>query len=1174
MALNSVIEHIKNSNLTLELIERCDRKDRLVINGGGLFARSLIASAIAQKNKRPLLIIVPTLEEAARWSSLVQFIGLKKTYLYPTSENSPYEILDTTSEILWGQMQVISELMFKSKNEQIVVIASERSLQPHLPPKEILSNYCISLERGLEKDIENLSISLSKLGYNKVSTTEQEGNWSRRGDIVDIYPVNNELPIRLEFFGDEITKIKEYDPISQRSLEEISKVQIMPTNFNSIIIDNLIKKKPKGIEKILGIQEIKELEHDNNIEGIRRLMPIAWDNTSSLLDYIDPKSFVILDNRSSSVLHAKNWLNHVKDSHTELLISINLKEEELLGLKTGGLHKEFEICLKELSEFKGLDMNEINTNKDNPKNTFELSCKPIQSFPNQFGKISEQIKLFRQNKTAVWIISAQPSRCVALLDDHECISKFVSNPIDNVSIKKLQQDKVAVALKVNSVSEVEGLFLPKWNLSIFTDREFFGQYNLNNIGYIRKRARSASKTIDPNKIQEGDYVVHRNHGIGRFRKIEKIVISGEARDYLLVQYLDGTLRVAADQLGTLGRYRNSSKEQPKINKLGGSTWIKAKAKAKRSIKKIAFDLVQLYAERNNIKSASFGPDGPWQKELEESFPYEPTADQLKAVNEVKKDMERDIPMDRLICGDVGFGKTEIAIRAIFKAITSGKQVALLAPTTILTQQHWRTLSDRFAPYPIKVGLLNRFKTLSERNDIINGLSNGKIDAVVGTHQLLGKRIDFKKLGLLVIDEEQRFGVTQKEKIKALKKNIDVLTLSATPIPRTLHMSLSGVREMSLITTPPPSRQAIKTHLTEKDEEIVRSAISQELDRGGQIFYVVPKVAGIEEVAEKLKNMIPKLKLIIAHGQMPEGQLEMAMVDFNNGEGDLMLCTTIIESGLDIPRVNTIIIEDAHLFGLSQLYQLRGRVGRSGVQAHAWLFYTNQESLNESARKRLRAVQEFSQLGSGYQLAIRDMEIRGVGNLLGMQQSGQMESIGFDTYMEILQECLAEIKGQDIPKVEETQIDLPVTAFIPADWITDSEEKIAAYKVATSCTCEEELIEIASSWTDRYGLIPPPVSSLIQVIRLKLLAQGCGISRIKRDNSNVIMETEMEESAFRKLRKGLASHLHGRFIYSKSSGGMSKILVRGLGSLNIDSQISQLSDWMKDMLKLNLDEVSK
>ncbi len=518
-------------------------------------------------------------------------------------------------------------------------------------------------------------------------------------------------------------------------------------------------------------------------------------------------------------------------------------------------------------------------------------------------------------------------------------------------------------------------------------------------------------------------------------------------------------------------------------------------------------------------------------------------------------------MDRLVCGDVGFGKTEVAVRAIFKAVTTGhKQVALLAPTTVLTQQHYHTLKERFAPYPITIGLLNRFRTASEKKEILAKLKSGELDIVVGTQQVLGSSVQFKDLGLLVIDEEQRFGVNQKEKIKTLKTEVDVLTLTATPIPRTLYMSLSGIREMSLITTPPPSRRPIKTHLSPYNPEVIRTAIRNELDRGGQVFYVVPRIEGIEELGGQLRQMVPSARIAIGHGQMDESELESTMLAFNDGEADILVCTTIIEAGLDIPRVNTIIVEDAQKFGLAQLYQLRGRVGRSGIQAHAWLLYPNQKQLTEKARLRLRALQEFSQLGSGYQLATRDMEIRGVGNLLGAEQSGQMEAIGYEFYMEMLQEAIREIQGQEIPKVEDTQIDLPLTAFIPSDYIPDLEEKMAAYRRITSIESTDELPTIALDWGDRYGALPSPVEQLFKVVRLKQLAKSLGFSRIKLEGKqNLVLETPMEEPAWKLLSENLPNHLQSRFVYSAK-----KVVVRGLGVLLPPKQMDNLIDWFGKM----------
>ncbi|WP_413440091.1 transcription-repair coupling factor [Synechococcus sp. MIT S1220] len=1164
MPFRSLVKKLQDSPLTGELLERSGRSDRLILRGAGRAARALIASALSRRDGRPILIVVPTLEEAGRWTALLELMGWKNTSLYPTSEGSPYEPFDPTSEIIWGQLQVLSDLLSDPSCADRAIVATERCLQPHLPPSEVLAEQCKTLKKGDVIDLEKLAERLAHLGYERVSTIDQEGTWSRRGDIVDIYPVSSELPVRLEFFGEELDKLREFDPASQRSLDGVDQLRLTPTGFSPLIADSLRERMPEGLELLLSDQATDELLNGGTPEGMRRLMGLAWDEPSSLLDYLPSSCCVVVDERRQGLAHGQQWLDHARDHHLEMASELGLSEVERDQFWPPLLHREIDVAYAAAATFKGFDLAEL-LEEDQHPNSFDLASRPVPSHPNQFGKLGELIKGWQKDRIAVWLVSAQPSRAVALLEEHDCISRFVPNAADSPAISRLIEQNTPVALKAGGTAELEGLQLPAWRIALVTDREFFGQQTLGSSGYVRRRRKAASRTVDPNKMRPGDYVVHRNHGIGRFKAMEKLAISGDVRDYLAVQYADGILRVAADQLGSLGRYRATTEKPPQLSKMGGTAWSKAKERTRKAVRKVALDLVKLYAQRQQANGYAFPGDGPWQGELEDSFPYEPTPDQLKATSEVKRDMEKAEPMDRLVCGDVGFGKTEVAIRAIFKAITAGKQVAMLAPTTVLAQQHWRTLSERFAPYPIKVALLNRFRTATERKSILDGLKAGTIDAVVGTHQLLSKGDAFDQLGLLVVDEEQRFGVNQKEKIKVLRKDVDVLTLSATPIPRTLYMSLSGVREMSLITTPPPLRRPIKTHLAALDPEAVRSAIRQELDRGGQVFYVVPRVEGIEDVAAQLREMLPGLKLLVAHGQMAEGELESAMVAFNAGEADVMLCTTIVESGLDIPRVNTILIEDSHRFGLAQLYQLRGRVGRSGIQAHAWLFYPGNASLSDNARQRLRAIQEFAQLGSGYQLAMRDMEIRGVGNLLGVEQSGQMETIGFDLYMEMLQESLAEIQGQDIPSVDDTQVDLQVTAFVPADWITDPDEKIAAYRAAADCGTAEALVELAAGWADRYGALPAAVQSLLQLMELKLMAKRCGFSRIKPEKPNIVLETPMEEPAFRLLRQGLPQHLHGRLIYQAGNGIQHKVMARGLGVLPMEKQLEQLMDWLRLMV---------
>jgi transcription-repair coupling factor (superfamily II helicase) len=1198
MALSSITRALGRSPLTSELLNTLSKYQHLKLNGLARLPKGLVSSALAQAQSRNLLVITATLEEAGRWSAQLEAMGWQTVHFYPTSETSPYEPFDPESEMVWGQLQVLADLVkglegrgqekdaeiqgrgdaeslnltqsskLKTQNSStphtppptpLAIVATERSLQPHLPPVEALQPYCLKLNRGVELDLEMLSKELARLGYERVPLVETEGQWSRRGDIVDVFPVASELPVRLELFGDELDQIREFDPATQRSLDRIEQIVLTPTNFAPIVQAALVGKKAAALKNFLSPEDQEKFEEGQMPEGSRRFLGIAFDQPASLLDYLPENTLIAIDEPEQCEAHSDRWVEHVEEHWREVgggENSANLPQ----------VHRSFQESLTEVECFDRLYLSElaeepkVRTAKDTGPAPVNLASRPVPAIPHQFGRLAETLRQERDRNFSIWLVSAQPSRSVALLQEHDCPAQFIPNPRDYLAIDKLQVQHVPVALKYSGLAELEGFILPTFRLVVVTDREFFGQHTLATPSYVRKRRRAASKQVDPNKLQPGDYVVHRNHGIGRFLKLESLMLNHETREYLAIQYADGLLRVSADQLNALSRFRGAGETAPELNKMSSKAWEKTKSKVRKAIKKVAVDLLQLYAQRAHQQGFTYPPDMPWQEEMEDSFPYQPTPDQLKAVQDVKLDMQSDRPMDRLVCGDVGFGKTEVAIRAIFKAITAGKQVALLAPTTILTQQHYHTLKERFAPYPIQVGLLNRFRTPEERRNILQRLTTGELDVVVGTHQLLGKGVQFKDLGLLVVDEEQRFGVNQKEKIKSLRTHVDVLTLSATPIPRTLYMALSGVREMSLITTPPPSRRPIKTHLAPYDPEMVRTALRQELDRGGQVFYVVPRVEGIEEVAASIREMIPGVRLAIAHGQMPEAELENTMLTFSEGEADVLVCTTIIESGLDIPRVNTILIEDAQRFGLSQLYQLRGRVGRAGIQAHAWLLYPKQSQLTDTARQRLRAIQEFAQLGSGYQLAVRDMEIRGVGNLLGAEQSGQLDAIGFDLYVEMLEEAIGEIRGQKIPTVDDAQIDLNLTAFIPTDYIPDLDQKMSAYRAVASASSKQELTQIAADWSDRYGAIPVAASQLIRIVELKQIAKKLGFSRIKPEGAqHIVLETPMEEPAWNLLKANLPEHLHSRFVYTPG-----KVTVRGLGILNADQQLENLLNWLGKM----------
>ena len=1144
MPFSSVIRALRQSPLAEELRTKLKQKRSLSLSGIPRLPKGLIASSLAQSQDN-LFVVCATLEEGGRWATQLEAMGWKVVHFYPTSEATPYEPFDPESEMVWGQMQVLAEIG-REDRPRLAIVATERALQPHLPPPEVFKTYCLSLHVGMTQDSKTLDHELARLGYERVSLVETEGQWSRRGDIVDIFPVSAELPVRLEWFGDELEQIREFDPATQRSLDRIERLMLTPTNFAPIIGAYL---KDSQISAYLSTAELEALEMGSFPEGMRRFLGMAFSEPASLVDYLPPNTLCAIDEVEQCRAHSDRWVEHAEEQR--------LSHSQAPPLPQ--IHRAFDHSLS-LVEFSTLYLSELAEEQDQALN---LSSRPLPTTPHQFAKLAEILRGKREiysgitlAKYSTWLVSAQPSRSVALLQEHDCPAQFIPNPRDYPAIDKLHVQGTAVALKYSGLAELEGFILPTFRLVVVTDREFFGQHALATPGYVRKRRRAASKQVDINKLRPGDYVVHKNHGIGKFLKLESLA----TREYLVIKYADGLLRVPADSVDVLSRYRHTGDRPPELNKMSGKAWDRTKSRVRKAVKKLAVDLLKLYAKRAQLHGNAYPPDQPWQQELEDSFPYQPTPDQLKAIQDVKRDLESDRPMDRLVCGDVGFGKTEVALRAIFKAVTAAnKQVAFLAPTTILTQQHYHTLKERFAPYPINIGLLNRFRTPSERKDILQRLVTGELDVVVGTHQLLGKSVQFKDLGMLVVDEEQRFGVNQKEKIKSLKTQVDVLTLTATPIPRTLYMSLSGIREMSLITTPPPSRRPIKTHLSPYNPEVVRTAIRNELDRGGQIFYVVPRVEGIEEIAGQLRQMVPGARIAIAHGQMPEGELEATMLTFNNGDADILVCTTIIESGLDIPRVNTIIVEDSQKFGLSQLYQLRGRVGRSGIQAHAWLLYPNKGMLSEAARKRLRALQEFTQLGSGYQLATRDMEIRGVGNLLGAEQSGQMEAIGFELYMDMLQEAFKEIQGQAIPQVEDTQIDLNLTAFIPADYIPDLEQKMDAYRAVASAT-PADLVQIAADWSDRYGTLPPPVEQLLKVVELKQLGKSLGFSRIKPEGSqHIVLETPMEEPAWKLLQESLPQHLQSRFVYTTK-----KVTVRGLGVVKPQQQLENLIDWFSKM----------
>ncbi|APB33179.1 transcription-repair coupling factor [Gloeomargarita lithophora Alchichica-D10] len=1124
MTCASLCQYLAQLPLLQQWAQKIHPGQPLLLTGLPRFGKVLLVNALAQNQAQPVLVITANLEEAAQWTALTEQTGWPQVTCYPTAEASPYEPFDPEPETLWAQWQVLNDL--QNPDPPNVVITTDRALQPHLPPPEVFAALCITINVQNRPTLTDLTQKLAALGYERVAQVNAEAQFSQRGDILDVYPVAQELPVRLEWFGDTLESLREFDPLTQRSLDALAAVRLTPVDYRALVLPQLPHLEP-------------------NLSGYRRFLGQAFPQVASLLSYLPSNTLFVIDEPQQCQLHHQRWWEQAQEQWERSAQSEGIPP----------LHTPWDAIQNQF-----INHTQIHCSEWNAGGGLNLSPRPIPSTPHQFAPLAALIRQQR-SQCRTWILSAQPSRCVAVLQEHDCPAQFVPNAQDLNAIQRLGQDHTPIALKYTGLGELSGLWLPALGLLVLTDRELFGQHHLGTPTTNRRRRQARSLQVDPNRLQPGDYVIHRHHGCGQFLRLDKLEIDGQIREYLVLQYADGLLQVAVDQVGILSRYRGGGTQKPELHRLANKTWEKTREKVRKSLKKLAVNLLELYAKRAEQTRLPYPPDSPWQKELEDSFPYVLTPDQIKAIQAIKLDLEAPRPMDRLVCGDVGFGKTEVAIRAIFKVLIAGRQVALLAPTTVLAQQHYHTLKERFAPYPMHIALLNRFRSPQERKQILEKLQTGELDCVVGTHQLLSNTLKFRDLGLLVVDEEQRFGVNHKEKIKALKTSVDVLTLTATPIPRTLSMALSGLREMSLITTPPPSRRPIKTHLISCQPETIRTAIAQELDRGGQVFYVLPKIAGMEAAIGQIQQMIPSAKIMRVHGQLAPEELEVAMLAFSNGEADILVCTTIVESGLDIPRVNTIIIEDAHRFGLAQLYQLRGRVGRAGIQAHAWLTYPGDELLSGEAKARLRAIQEFTHLGSGYQLALRDLDIRGAGDLLGAEQSGQVAAVGFDLYLEMLQEAIQEVRGQEIPSVDDTQIDLNLTAFIPTNYMPDLEQKLQAYRTLATAENPQELTKIEQEWANVYGVLPAPVTQLILVMRVKLLAKSLGISRIRPDKPNVILETMMAQPAWQQLLEGLSAKLHSRFVYAPG-----KITVRGLATLQAGQQLEQLHHWLQSMYR--------
>ena len=995
-----------------------------------------------------VLLITPSHEAADRLhDDLLSFHpGLEGgLLLFPQWEALRFDGERPAPQIVGERLTVLNRLL---SGAPPWIIAPAAAPLRRLPGPDELRDATRRISAGEQHDREQIIGFLTTSGFERVDLVEGKGQFAVRGGILDIFAPQAPMPVRVEWFGDEVESVREFDPLTQRSTQPLTTAVLMPATEatgRATLMDYL----PAG--SLLILDEPAELRRQ----------------ARSLVDQAPPETFV-------------SWDDLVARTRGSMQISLST------------IHAA-----------------------DDPTHELQLRFGGVDAFGGQMKLLAKALEQWLVESRRVVIATAQAERMREILADHGMPATLAVEP--GMIPEPGQAFIVPAPLS-------RGFHLEPAALVVVSDSEIVGWRRRRRRFRFREGVRLYSWT----ELTPGDFVVHIHHGIGIYRGLVRLHLNGAEQDYLLLEYAQGDrLYVPTDQINLVQRYIGVEGQQPKIYRLGGAEWEREKKRVKEAAQHLARELLTLYAARETAPGHAFSPDTPWQQELEATFEFEETPDQWLAIQDVKRDMERAKPMDRLIAGDVGYGKTEVALRAAFKAVMDGKQTAVLVPTTILAQQHYNVFLKRLAPYPIRIEMLSRFRSASEQRRIIADVLAGTVDILIGTHRLLQKDVRFKGLGLVIIDEEQRFGVAHKEKLKQLRTIVDVLTLTATPIPRTLHMSLVGLRDMSVMETPPEARLAIHTEIRPFEDELVRGAILREMERGGQVYVVHNRVETVERAARRIRNLVPAARIAVAHGQMPEERLERVMMDFLGGRYDVLVCTTIVEIGLDIPRVNTILVEDAHMMGLSQLYQLRGRVGRADRQAYCYLLYPRGANLTEEAGQRLQAMQEFVELGSGFKLAMRDLEIRGAGNLLGPEQHGHLAAVGFELYSRLVDEAIRELRGQMVEEAPDATISLGVDAYLAESYIADEGQRMAVYRKLAAGRTVEEAEAVAEEIVDRYGALPEAAANLIEIVRLRALAREAGVASITREHERIVIKPLAPWGLSREDEARLSSPFRGR-----------------------------------------------
>lgn len=1083
------------------------RMSRQLITGLAGSAKTLLFAHAFKKLDKNLIILMPNLYYVNQLAEDLQHVlPAESIHLFPVDEVLSAEMAFSSPEARAERVATLNRLQ---QDEPGIYLLPVAALHKRLPDKETWSNAQLHWQIGDEIAVDSLPQQLVLLGYERTEMVAKPGEFSMRGSIVDIYPLTFEYPVRVELFDVEIDSMRYFEADTQRSIEKIEEVWLPPTSEQIYSQENLLD----GINKIENLLEKKlattaepterQFLHDyfgQLISEWQRNVPtdqakfyadLLYPEHLSILDYFPQDSLLIVDDYQRIMETNREMEREAAEWHTQKISELRVFSEQQFVADVHGIIQKEKFATTFFSLFqKGMGNLRFQA-------LYQFQYRTMQQFFGQMPLLKTEMDRWRKQEQTVVIFIPTKERirkAEQMLRDEDIL--VVETEADQLIKGQVQLVEGAL---------MTGFELPQEKIVTITEKEIFQKTTKKQTR--RQTVTNAERLKSYNELKAGDYVVHANHGIGKYIGMETLEVDGVHQDYMTIIYQnDDKLFIPVTQLNLIQKYVASESKTPRINKLGGSEWTKTKRKISSKIEDIADDLIQLYAVREAEKGYAFGPDDSYQKEFENAFPYSETDDQLRSAAEIKRDMEKEKPMDRLLVGDVGYGKTEVALRAAFKAVKESKQVAFLVPTTILAQQHYETMLERFEGFPVNVGLLSRFRTKKQQKETIEELRTGQLDIVVGTHRVLSKDIEFSDLGLLIVDEEQRFGVKHKERLKQLRAQVDVLTLTATPIPRTLHMSMLGVRDLSVIETPPANRYPIQTYVMEKNPGAIREAIQREMGRGGQVFYLYNRVETIERKVEEIQALVPEARIAYAHGQMTEVQLENTLFDFIEGQYDVLVTTTIIETGVDIPNANTLFVENADYMGLSTLYQLRGRVGRSNRVAYAYFMYEQQKILNEVSEKRLQAIKDFTELGSGFKIAMRDLSIRGAGNLLGAQQHGFIDAVGFDMYSQMLSEAVARKQGKN-QQIEKTsvEIDLSVDAYLPESYVSDQRQKIEIYKRIRELDSQEMLEELEADLLDRFGEYPEEVAHLLTIGQIKMDGDRALLEMIRKQQQTIVFK---------------------------------------------------------------------